>query len=90
MTASSPSDRRATRGDASDAVAPLDVDGVAALAAGTALWAVAFVALAPFHRTLDADGRLWWLTTCAVGFLLGLVGLAYVIRRRASRAPAVR
>ncbi len=45
---------------------------------GTAAWGVAFLALLPF--------RLWWLGTCACGFVLGLIGLAYVRRRAAAIA----
>ena len=68
-------------------VAPLDVDGVRAVAIGTALWALALIALVPFRSTLSDDGHLWWIGTCAVGVLLGLAGLAYVTRLR---SPASR
>lgn len=65
-------------------VAPLDVDGVRAVAVGTALWALALVALLPFTGSLREDGHLWWLGTCATGVVLGLAGLVYVVRRRAA------
>jgi hypothetical protein len=53
---------------------------------GTALWAVAFLALLPFHGWLRDHGRLWWLGACAAGFVLGLLGLAYTRRRAAAIA----
>jgi hypothetical protein len=56
---------------------------VASVAVGTALWLIAFVVMIPFAGDLEADGRLWWLATAAVGFGLGLLGLAIVLRRRA-------
>jgi len=63
-------------------VAPLDVDGVRAVAVGTVLWAVALVACLVFTDRLRDDGHLWWIATCACGLVLGLAGLAYVVRRR--------
>lgn len=63
---------------------PVDADGVAAVAIGTAAWAVAGLVLVLFFRSeLAADGNSWWLWVCLVGFGLGLIGLPYVIRRRA-------
>lgn len=63
---------------------PVDADGVAAVALGTAAWAVAGLVLVLFFRPeLAADGNSWWLWVCLVGFGLGLIGLPYVIRRRA-------
>ncbi|WP_239021647.1 DUF2530 domain-containing protein [Nocardioides jishulii] len=67
-------------------VQPLDVDGVRAVEIGTALWAVAFVALLPFWSSLAESGRLWWLWTCTTGLALGLFGIEYC-RRRRDRAP---
>ena len=66
-------------------VAPLDIDGVRTLEVGTALWAVAFVALLPFYGRLEEDGHLWWLWTCMAGFGLGGFGLEYCRRRRRAR-----
>jgi hypothetical protein len=63
---------------------PIDADGVTAVALGTAAWAVAGVVLFVFFRTeLAADGNSWWLWVCLVGCGLGVLGLPYVIRRRA-------
>ena len=63
-------------------VTPLDVDGVRTLEVGTALWAVAFVALLPFYSSLQESGRLWWLWTCTTGLAFGLFGIEYCRRRR--------
>jgi uncharacterized protein DUF2530 len=66
-------------------VEPLDVDGTRTVLVGTVLWAVAFVVLLPFWDRLEADGRLWWLWTCAAGFALGLLGWLHCLRRARRR-----
>ena len=63
-------------------VEPLPYDGVASVAVGTGLWLVALLVMLPFSGDLEADGRLWWVATAAVGFVLGLAGLWVVVRRR--------
>ena len=63
---------------------PLATDGVAAVAVGTALWGAALVVTLVLRGTLSDDGRLWWVATCVCGVVLGLVGLAYSVRRRDS------
>lgn len=63
---------------------PLDVDGVAAVVAGTVLWGVAFLVLLPFHDDLVDHDRGWWLWTCLAGAGMGLVGLWYCLRRRSA------
>lgn len=63
-------------------VRPLDVDGVAAVAVGTALWAVALVGTLIVRDRLAESGNEWWIWVCLSGFVLGLIGLPYVIRRR--------
>ena len=65
-------------------VPPLDVDGVGAIVVGTALWAIAFVVLLFFRSTLAESGSEWWLAVAATGFGLGLIGLAYTVRRRSA------
>lgn len=76
-------------GDASARIAaltstPVDADGVAAVALGTAGWAIAGLVLLVFFRAELAEaGTSWWLWVCLVGCGLGLLGLPYVIRRRA-------
>ncbi|MFN8126527.1 MAG: DUF2530 domain-containing protein [Candidatus Nanopelagicales bacterium] len=65
-------------------VAPLDADGVGAVAAGTVLWTVAFVVLLLMRDRLAQDGAEWWVWVAATGALLGLPGLWYTTRRRAA------
>lgn len=63
---------------------PLDVDGVNATIFGTVAWAVALLVLVIFFRnTLAAHDAGWWLWVCVAGVVLGLLGLTYVVRRRA-------
>ncbi|HEY6740445.1 MAG TPA: DUF2530 domain-containing protein, partial [Actinopolymorphaceae bacterium] len=75
-------------------VEPLDVDGVATLAVGTVVWAIALIALLPFRARLEAAGHAWWLWTCVAGIVVGLVGTGYCWRRRTrtrrSRSSAAR
>jgi hypothetical protein len=62
---------------------PLDVDAVSVVTVGTVLWGVAALVLALFVRGwLERNDDVWWIWTCISGFLLGLVGIAYVRRRR--------
>jgi hypothetical protein len=63
-------------------IPPLDVDGVATVAIGTAAWALTFVALLPFYGALEDHGKVWLLWTCLAGFGGGLLGLEYCRRRR--------
>lgn len=60
---------------------PLETDDVRIVAAGTAVWAVAFVVLLVLRLTGN-DIHAWWLQMCAAGALLGLVGVRYCVRRR--------
>lgn len=66
----------------------LDVDGIAVVTVGTALWGIALVVAIAMHTRLERDGRLWWVAAAAVGFGLGLVGISYCLRRRARLAAA--
>lgn len=63
-------------------VAVLDVDGVAAVAVGAALWAIAFVLTLLFRGPLGDAGNGWWTWVCLTGVVLGLLGLWHVRRRR--------
>lgn len=65
---------------------PVEVDDVKVVAAGTALWLVAFLVLLPFHDRLAGSGREWWVWTALAGFGLGLLGVAVCRRRRESHA----
>ncbi len=49
---------------------------------GTALWFVAFVVLLPFWTWLGRHDHRVWLWTCLAGWVLGLVGLAIMMRHR--------
>ncbi|HEY7858736.1 MAG TPA: DUF2530 domain-containing protein [Candidatus Nanopelagicales bacterium] len=71
------------------ALEPLDVDGVAAVAVGTAIWAVLLIVGLLLHSRLQEAGRGWWIWVAVSGFLLGLAGLAFVIRRRNAYQAAV-
>jgi len=68
--------------DSAPEVAPLDVDGVGAVAVGTVLWTIALVACLLFRTPLAEAGNAWWTWVCAAGALLGLAGLVFVRRRR--------
>jgi hypothetical protein len=74
--------RRHATGQSDPGAAPLDVDGVATIAAGCAAWLIALVVLFVQRAELEADGHMWWLWTCVAGFGLGLLGLQYCLRRR--------
>ncbi len=69
---------------------PLDPPMVPFAVAGIVLWAVAGLALLPFHDWLARHGHTNWLGICLAGFLLGFVGLAVMVvhdrNRRARRA----
>lgn len=60
---------------------PLETDDVKIVAAGTAVWAIAFVVVLVLRLT-GADIRDWWLEMCGSGAVLGLVGVRYCVRRR--------
>jgi hypothetical protein len=66
-------------------VEPLDVDGVRTVQVGTALFALAFVALLPFYGRLESGGHTWLLWMCLAGVGLGLIGQDYCKRRRLYR-----
>lgn len=71
--------------------AALDVDGIAVVSLGTVLWTVALVVSLVFEPDLRRDGHLWWIATAACGAGLGLLGVAYCVRRRRRLgAPDVR
>lgn len=64
------------------AVAPQEVDGVLPLTVGTALFALAALVGLLAHDRLLARDRGWWLGVALAGCALGLLGLAYCVRRR--------
>ena len=65
-------------------VVALDVDGVGAVMVGTALWAIALVVTVALRSQLQQAGNDWWVWVCLSGTVLGLIGLPYVVRRRAA------
>jgi hypothetical protein len=66
-------------------VEAVDRDGVLTMIIGSALWAIAAIALIPFWGTLQYDGNAWWLWTAVAGIGIGLVGLEYSLWRRGRR-----
>ena len=66
-------------------VPALDIDGLAVVTVGTAIFGVLSVVFAFAHDWLAARGHGSWLQISVAGFALGLVGLAYCWRRRRRR-----
>jgi hypothetical protein len=60
---------------------PLETDDVRIVAAGTAVWAVAFLVLL-IARLAGSGVHTWWIVMCALGAALGVVGVRYCQRRR--------
>ena len=63
---------------------PLETDDVKVVAVGTALWFVALAVTLLLHDRLADDGHGDWVWIALAGSLLGLLGLRYVVRRRAA------
>jgi hypothetical protein len=66
-------------------VPPVDVDGLAVVTVGTAIFGLVSVVFAFADDWLAANGHSSWLQVSVSGFVLGLVGLAYCWRRRRHR-----
>lgn len=66
---------------------PIQVDTVRIVSFGLLGWVVALavVLLVPALHTGD---RSWWPWACASGIVLGLIGLAYLLRGRGNAAGA--
>jgi hypothetical protein len=62
---------------------PLETNDVALVAGGTALWALALVVLLVL-KAAGTEVQDWWWQMCAAGAALGLLGVRYCRRRRAS------
>jgi hypothetical protein len=69
-------------------VPPADVDGLAVITAGTAIFGLVSVILALASDWLAAHDHGTWLQVSVSGFALGLMGLAYCWRRRRRRHGA--
>jgi hypothetical protein len=67
-------------------VPALDVDGLAVVTVGTAVFGVVSVILAVAYEWLASHGHGSWLQISVAGFGLGLVELGYCWRRRRRRA----
>jgi hypothetical protein len=67
-------------------VEPLDPPMVPFAVVGMVAWAIAGGVLLLMRDWLAAHGRLDWLWICLAGFLLGLPGLAVMIRHDARRS----
>lgn len=70
-----------------EAPAPLEGNDQLIAAVGTIAWAIALVVVLVLRDHIPHHGR-WWIWTCAVGFGLGLFGLAYIPYLKRSRARA--
>lgn len=71
-------------------VPALDVDGLNVVTIGLVVFGVASVLAAIFQPQLAARGDGWWLWVAVSGFGLGLIGLAYCVRRRRKRLTSSR
>ncbi|MCU1584301.1 MAG: hypothetical protein JWM49_857 [Microbacteriaceae bacterium] len=60
---------------------PATTDDRKAILVGLVLWVVGLVSLLVFLGPLLSSGNPWVLWTCAVGLVLGLIGLYYTNRR---------
>lgn len=67
-----------------DAPAPLEADDVRIVALGTAVWVLALIACLVLRGSLAERGHQSWVWVALAGVFLGLVGLRYVVRRRAA------
>lgn len=66
---------------------PIQVDSVRIVLAGLVGWAVALVVVLVVPALHTGD-RSWWPWACVTGLVLGLVGLAYLLRGRGNAAGA--
>jgi hypothetical protein len=91
VTDSQPAERLpvAARAAARPALTPARIDTAPIVVAGIGCWSVALVVtlLVP---ALHSGERGWWPWACVSGLVLGLLGLAYVLRGRGSAAGARR
>jgi hypothetical protein len=60
---------------------PLEINDVAVITTGTALWAVALVVVLVL-KAAGTDIHDWWWQMCAAGAVLGCYGVYYCRRRR--------
>ena len=67
-------------------VPAVDVDGLAVVTVGTAVFALASVTCLIFRGWLESHGHQTWPAISISGFILGLIGLAYCWYRRIRRS----
>lgn len=67
-------------------VRALDPDGVAVVCCGTVAFAVGALVCWWQYEALVARDDAWWLWVAVNGVFIGLMGLAFSLRRRARRA----
>jgi membrane protein DedA with SNARE-associated domain len=66
-------------------VPPADVDGLAVVTVGTAIFGLVSVVFAFAYNWLTARDHTSWMQISVAGFVLGLIGLVYCWRRRRRR-----
>ncbi len=67
---------------------PLHVPMLRIIEVGLAVWVVALVVTLVVPALHEGD-RDWWPWTCVAGFVLGVIGWAYVRRGRGNASDAV-
>jgi hypothetical protein len=67
----------------------IDNDGVGATTAGTVAWLAALVITSLSYTWLHEHGWEWAIGTSALGFVFGLFGVWYTVRRRSAYRAAV-
>jgi len=65
---------------------PVQDDAVSVVRAGLGIWLAAGVLCVLLRDRLAANGTQWWILTCAVGLILGIVMLLMFTRRAQRRA----
>jgi len=69
-------------------VRPIDNDGVGATTAGTVMWLAALIVCSLSYHSLKTHGWTWWIGASAFGFVFGLFGIWYTVRRRSAYRAA--
>ena len=67
-------------------IRPLDEDGLSSAIIGTALFAAATMVCLLFSDALARNDNSWWLWVSVAGTALGVCGILYCRRRKASHS----